>query len=317
MISIAMATYNGEEYIREQMDSILAQTVQDFEVIVCDDCSSDATRQILEEYQKKDSRIRFYANEANLGFKRNFEKAIGLCTGEFVALSDQDDIWLPNHLEKLVALIEDADLACGNASLIDREGRAMNILLNEVDNFYVMDSDTILYKLLCNCNPFQGASMLLRSSFLQKNVLPVPDKVLYHDAWFAVCACLRGGIRYTFDVISLYRRHGINVTTRPMKKWKLSDGFSRLFKILSAKEEYSTDRFAYIEELKKRIALTERQKGILDKSFIYHKCKCNAVGGGQKIKCLFWYWKNYRYIMAQPTNKYRFLRTVAFLVFNR
>lgn len=76
MISIAMATYNGEKYLREQIDSILNQTIQDFELIVCDDCSTDTTWNILLDYQSQDKRIKCYRNEENLGFKKNFEKAI-------------------------------------------------------------------------------------------------------------------------------------------------------------------------------------------------------------------------------------------------
>ena len=88
MISVAMATYNGERYLPVQLDSILNQTIQDFEIVICDDCSRDNTRKILEDYAKLDSRIKVYLNETNLGFKKNFEKAISLCSGDYVALSD-------------------------------------------------------------------------------------------------------------------------------------------------------------------------------------------------------------------------------------
>ena len=74
MISIALASYNGEKYIREQIDSILTQTIQDFELIVCDDCSTDDTLVILHEYEKKDSRIHVYENDRNLGFKKILRK---------------------------------------------------------------------------------------------------------------------------------------------------------------------------------------------------------------------------------------------------
>lgn len=122
MISIAMATYNGEKYLREQLDSILAQTVQDFELIVCDDCSTDLTMQILNEYAERDSRIKVFENEENLGFKKNFEKVIGLCSGNYIALSDQDDIWLPEHLEVLYKNIGEKSTSWGNSLLIDSNG---------------------------------------------------------------------------------------------------------------------------------------------------------------------------------------------------
>lgn len=118
MISIAMATYNGEKYLREQLDSILAQTVQDFELVVCDDCSTDSTVRILEEYVEKDARIKIFCNEQNLGFVKNFEKAISLCQGECIALSDQDDVWLPEHLQVLLENIGEKDLCGTDASQI-------------------------------------------------------------------------------------------------------------------------------------------------------------------------------------------------------
>ena len=104
MIGIAMTTYNGEKYLKEQIDSILNQTVSDFELIVCDDVSSDSTMDILNGYAAKDSRVHVFRNEENLGFLKNFEKAIRICLdrgAEYVALADQDDIWTENHLEVL------------------------------------------------------------------------------------------------------------------------------------------------------------------------------------------------------------------------
>ena len=97
LVSIAMATYNGEKYLKEQLDSIYAQTYKDIEVIVCDDCSSDKTVEILDEYKEKYG-LKYYINEKNLGFKKNFEKAISLCSGDFIALADQDDIWIENKI---------------------------------------------------------------------------------------------------------------------------------------------------------------------------------------------------------------------------
>ena len=125
MISIAMATYNGEKYLREQLDSILKQTYSDFELIICDDCSKDATWEILEKYAQNDQRIRIYKNKQNLGFKRNFEKAISLCKGKFIALSDQDDIWENNHLSTLNERIGNYSMAVGNCQMIDSNGNKL------------------------------------------------------------------------------------------------------------------------------------------------------------------------------------------------
>ena len=127
MISIAMATYNGSKYLSEQIDSILSQTYSDFELVVTDDCSTDDTFSILSYYASMDSRIRIYENESNLGFRDNFAKAIGLCVGDYVALSDQDDIWLPNHLELLISNISTYSIVCANSELIDQYGKSIGL----------------------------------------------------------------------------------------------------------------------------------------------------------------------------------------------
>ncbi len=115
MIGIAMTTYNGEKYLKEQIDSILNQTVSDFELIVCDDVSSDSTMDILNDYAEKDDRVHVFRNEENLGFLKNFEKAIRICLdrgAEYVALSDQDDVWMPTKIDDTLHRMKDAEREC-------------------------------------------------------------------------------------------------------------------------------------------------------------------------------------------------------------
>lgn len=123
MTGIAMTTYNGEKYLKEQIDSILNQTVSDFELIVCDDVSSDSTMDILNDYAEKDDRVHVFRNEENLGFLKNFEKAIRICLdrgAEYVALSDQDDVWTENHLEVLLNTISSGGGGCLRRCYFDR-----------------------------------------------------------------------------------------------------------------------------------------------------------------------------------------------------
>ena len=209
MISIALASYNGEKYISEQIDSILAQTIQDFELVVCDDCSKDATFAILQEYEKKDSRIHVYNNEVNLGVIKNFEKAVSLCSGEYIALCDQDDIWLPEHLQFLLSNIGNSSISCGNAELISENGNSMGITLDRVQHFFYTTGNYLYMLLLRGCK-FQGASMLMPTKFAKK-AIPIPDGI-YHDMWFALCACMENGIAYSTQVITKYRQHKNNVT---------------------------------------------------------------------------------------------------------
>src|ERR1700761_5678732 len=94
LVSIALCTYNGEQFIDSQLDSILAQSYPNIEIIAVDDCSTDATWEVLQDYAQKDKRVRACRNEHNLGHTLNFQKAIALATGEYIALCDQDDIWV-------------------------------------------------------------------------------------------------------------------------------------------------------------------------------------------------------------------------------
>ena len=213
-----MATYNGAKYVSEQIDSILNQTIQNFELVICDDCYTDETWRILEEYREKDLRIKLYCNEQNIGFKRNFEKAISLCSGEYIALSDQDDVWLPNHLEILYNLIGEKMIACGNANMVDADGKKIGLTLREMESFNYIPTDNLqlAYSVIFFRNPFQGASMLIRKSFFSY-ALPIPNEIKFHDSWFSNLAFYCGGIVYTNEIINNYRMHGSNVTGMRVK----------------------------------------------------------------------------------------------------
>lgn len=94
-----MSAYNGEKHIKEQIDSVLVQTISDFELLICDDCSSDTTYTILQQYALKDSRVQIFKNPSNQSYYRTFEKLLYHCKGDYIAFCDQDDIWMPNHIE--------------------------------------------------------------------------------------------------------------------------------------------------------------------------------------------------------------------------
>ncbi len=219
MISIAMATYNGEKYIKEQIDSILNQTIQDFEIVICDDCSKDETFRILQEYAQNDKRFRIYQNENNLGFKKNFEKAITLCKGEYIALSDQDDIWLPNHLSVLINVLGNKFLACGNAILINSKGEHAGKLLAYQESLDWVPNNDIkkAMSIMLFRNPYQGAAMLFRKE-LVTIACPIPSTTGYHDKWLAMVACMTGGMNYSFTPILKYRRTPKSVTDMRIKR---------------------------------------------------------------------------------------------------
>jgi len=206
LISIAMATYNGEKYLKEQLDSIYAQTYKNIEVIVTDDCSSDGTVGILEQYSKSHG-LKYFANEENIGFVKNFEKAVSLCDGEFIALSDQDDIWLPHKLTTLVQNIGDNILACSDAKLIDEN----NHVIAESFFKYANDpkNDRLTFPKLLIRNYVTGCTVLMKRDILQK-AHPIPSDITYHDWWYGLIASTLNGIYVHKEALILYRQHDKN-----------------------------------------------------------------------------------------------------------
>ena len=209
-----MTTYNGERFLAAQLDSVVRQTYADFELIICDDCSTDHTPSILAEYARNDRRVKIFKNRHNLGFKKNFEKAMQLCSGDYIAFCDQDDIWTEHHLAVLLSGIEDSLLICGNNLLVTENGVSLERTFFESNCFsnakYKTTSD-ILQKIIYSGNCFQGASMLMKKELL-KYVLPFPDMLPYHDAWCSTAACFLNRFTYTDTVVTHYRQHENQVT---------------------------------------------------------------------------------------------------------
>lgn len=232
MVSIALTTYNGEKYLRGQLDSILLQTIQDFEVVVCDDRSCDSTWCILEEYARKDLRFKIHRNEKNLGFLRNFERAISLCTGDYIALCDQDDIWLNNHVQILLEHISDYTLCGANALLVDGDNKDLNItLLDTLGVDYLPQNQEDFEFFLFHSNVFQGAALLFKKELISR-ALPFPENVEFHDHWLALVACSMDGVNYVNVPVLRYRQHGMNITDN--KKFSL---FGKITETLTNKQK--------------------------------------------------------------------------------
>ena len=126
LVSIAMCTYNGEPFLREQMDSLVKQDYRPIELVIVDDGSTDATQSILAEYANQHDFIKLHVNDSNLGFIKNFEKAISLCSGEYISLCDQDDIWFPEKTSALMAGIGEASLIYSTLAFIDENNTPLN-----------------------------------------------------------------------------------------------------------------------------------------------------------------------------------------------
>lgn len=217
-ISVALCTYNGERYLEKQLDSILNQTVSVNEIVICDDCSKDATISILEKYAVANPNIfKIYQNEQNLRSNKNFEKAISLTSGDFIFLSDQDDIWNPKKVEKTLNVFQENPAAEGvfsNASLIDdNDNFLFENKISLWDTVYFFEEDLPkpidLYKLLIfKGNYITGATLCIKEN-IKKYCFPFAtlNKIFLHDEWLAYLLANRKTLFYSKECLLSYRLH--------------------------------------------------------------------------------------------------------------
>ncbi|MDI3478490.1 MAG: hypothetical protein PWQ59_2015 [Thermoanaerobacterium sp.] len=212
-ISVAMCTYNGEKYLKYQLESIIFQSYTPKELIICDDGSKDNTIAIINKFsQKAPFPIRLYQNNTNLGSTKNFEKAISLCNEEIIVLSDQDDIWAENKLERIMeefSKSKETGAVFSDALLIDDQGRSLGQTLWDSVNFTSRERKKALnnkiIKVLLNHNVVTGAAMAFKSSY-RDIILPIP-KDWVHDAWIALLLGIFSKIVPISDPLIYYRIH--------------------------------------------------------------------------------------------------------------
>lgn len=201
LISVALSVYNGARFLRRQLDSILGQLDVGIEVVAVDDGSQDDSVALLREYVARDSRIQLHVNPNNLGITRSFERAISLCHGDFIAPSDQDDIWQPNKLATLLAAIGDHDLAYGDSEYIDGDDRPSGRCIS--DDLPMMSGHRPMEFVFANS--VSGHAALLRRSLFDE-APPLPPN-LYYDWVLAMLAAARHGIVYVDQPLVQFRRH--------------------------------------------------------------------------------------------------------------
>ena len=212
-IDILMATYNGEKYLKEQIESILHQTYQNFRLIISDDHSTDKTIEILKEYQEKESRITVYYQEKNLGYIKNFEFLLSKVENKLYMLSDQDDVWLPEKIEKTYdeLLSTHSDLVYGDLIVVDENLKQIDSSFMKLKKTFEKASKYTDYKAVFLYNCVTGCTILSKSEFLPK-ILPFPTGVNYvpHDFWIALIVGMNGKITFMQEKYILYRQHGNN-----------------------------------------------------------------------------------------------------------
>ena len=208
VVSVCMATYNGEKYIKEQLISILFQLSEEDEVIISDDGSHDSTLEIIDSFH--DNRIKIYHNSAPHGVVPNFENAIKHASGEFVFLCDQDDVWEDGKVEICKKYLSHNILVLHDASIIDKNGVEIQ------SSYFKLRGSKIGYFNNVVKNSYLGCCMAFRWNLL-KYILPFPGKIEMHDRWIGLQAELYGRTVMVNRQLSRYRIHGENVSNSTEK----------------------------------------------------------------------------------------------------
>lgn len=226
-IDVLMATYNGEKYLKEQIESILNQTYDNIRLVISDDCSKDGTKDILKQYEK-DSRIEIHYHEKNQGYIKNFEYLLKQVKNEIYMLSDQDDVWMPEKIEKSyeVLIKNNADLVFGDLEVVNENLETIYpsfnkfMLLERKINKYIGS-----YKVNYLYNCVTGCTVMSKAKWIEK-ILPIPtdSKYLIHDHWIGLIIALDGKMAYIPEKYIKYRQHGNNQVGTE----KISHGFKKL-----------------------------------------------------------------------------------------
>lgn len=215
-LSVALCTYNGEKFLRNQLKSIFSQTLPINELIICDDCSTDNTLELVHFYKDKyPGLIHLYQNKKPLGTIKNFEKAISLTKGDLIFLADQDDIWYNSKVEIMSNFFQqhsNCKLLFSDGELIDENGNNLNATLWQKWNFSIdiqnkwINNNNAFFDLLENKNKITGATLCFRREL--KREMPIFGyQFLYHDAFLGIHAAARDGLFFINQSLIQYRIH--------------------------------------------------------------------------------------------------------------
>lgn len=227
-LSVAMCTYNGAQFVEEQLKSILDQEQPVNEIVVCDDGSKDDTLTIVQKIAKEYPHVEWniQQNSPNLGVTKNFEKAISLCTGDIVFLSDQDDIW---HCDKTRVITEyfeenpDKNIVFSDANLVGSDGQ-------QISNYSLLDTvllkpysslwdDGLIFEILNIRNIATGATMAFRR-ICTCNFIPFDnDKYILHDYQIAISGCKNNTLGIIRKQLVDYRQHANNMVGISLDNW--------------------------------------------------------------------------------------------------
>jgi len=205
MVSVCIATFNGEKYIQEQLSSILKQLNNSDEVIISDDHSTDNTLEVIQSFN--DSRIKIFINDKEKGYTRNFENALEKASGEIIFLSDQDDVWMDDKVKKSLRLLEENDFVVSDAQVVDNDLKTL-----AKSNFELRNVQHGFFNNFIRCR-YLGACYAFNKKVLEKS-LPFPKNSEYipHDYWIYMIAISNFKVSVIHEPLIQYRRHNSNTS---------------------------------------------------------------------------------------------------------
>ncbi len=217
MVSVLLASYNGEKYIREQLDSILNQTFSDLSIVISDDLSTDGTPAIIREYEEQyPGRVRSLRNSERSGSaQNNFFRLLKSEADDYIMLCDQDDVWLPDKVEVTLREMKKLEaewgeavplLVHGDLSVTDKEGGILHQSMAEYQKIAVYDNRFSHYLVE---NNITGNTVMINRALLEF-IADVPKECVMHDWWLGLLASCFGRISYIDHPLVLYRQHGEN-----------------------------------------------------------------------------------------------------------
>lgn len=217
-LSIVLATYNGENYIKKQLISLINQTFPIYEIIVVDDCSQDSTVQILQEFSEQYPIVKIFKNEINIHAIKSFQKAAALAEGEYIAFCDQDDIWLPEKLEKQMMLLQTHAIDDSRPLLLFHDLKVINekdeLISNSFWDLMNFKAYNFSFRSLLFKNVVTGCTSIINKKMKEIFVNTDPTKIMMHDHWFALIAFSFGNARYSDEKLIEYRTHSNSVTSK-------------------------------------------------------------------------------------------------------
>lgn len=199
MVSVCMATYNGERFLKEQLDSIISELSPEDELVISDDGSSDNTLRIIEDFG--DSRIKLFHNRTSHGVNNNFENALRNASGDFIFFADQDDIWIQGKVNKCVKHLLDSDCVIHDCFVTDS-----NLEIKDKSLFANINSGKGFIKNILH-NSYSGSCMCIRRDLIP-NILPFPKNThFFYDQWIGLRTELKGNTMFINDKLIKFRRH--------------------------------------------------------------------------------------------------------------